>query len=167
MANYQSQYTGEQIDEAVGKVGKALVTPDTSPSSVVIPAIGTDNAQTNLTLGDGLTVADGVISASGGGSGGVKLYKHIIRFYDGSSIKGGFSGYLTHNNPVTSFGSFINQDWIPVAIEPKFVRLIYSDDELGTTEGIQFYRLLNSTGFEWQDEILKSYTVTDDDISEL
>lgn len=78
MANYQSPYTGEQIDEAVGKASKALVTPDTAPSSVVIPAIGTDNTQTNLTLGDGLNVAGGVISAAGSGGGYTVLAKDAM-----------------------------------------------------------------------------------------
>lgn len=76
MATYKSQYTGAQIDEAVGKASKALTAPDTTPDSPRIVSIATDGTQQNLTLGDGITVENGVISASGGGggSGGLKLY---------------------------------------------------------------------------------------------
>lgn len=103
MANYQSIYTGEQIDEGIGKANKALVIPDTVPDSPRIVSIATDGTQQDLTLGNGLSVADGVISASGGGGGSVSsLVKGFVRinYYLGSTYKGckyvpiGSSDYL-------------------------------------------------------------------------
>lgn len=141
MATYKSQYTGAQIDEAVGKANnlvanngeattadlstlkvgdvnykipegaepidvvanngevttedlstlkvgdtnykipevddsKYLTIPDTTPDSPRIVSIATDGTQQNLALGDGITVENGVISASGGG--GISLYRHTI-----------------------------------------------------------------------------------------
>lgn len=77
--SYKSQYTGEQIDEGIEKASKALTTPDTAPESISLVAVDTNNAQTNLTLGDGLSVEGGVLKASGGGgSGGSDLYRHLI-----------------------------------------------------------------------------------------
>lgn len=52
------------------KLQRVLVTPTTAPASISLVAVDTSNAQTLLTLGDGLSVSGGVLSASGGGGGG-------------------------------------------------------------------------------------------------
>lgn len=65
------------------KLGRVLVTPMSAPASVSLVAVDTSNAQTMLTLGDGLSVSGGVLSASGGGGGGVPT--HLNRFYIQSS----------------------------------------------------------------------------------
>ena len=79
MANYQSTHTGAQIDEGVDKANKALVKPDSAPSATSLVAIDNTNAQTTLTIGDGLSVENGALKATGGG-GGTQLYKHTILF---------------------------------------------------------------------------------------
>lgn len=56
--------------DITAKLQRVLVTPTTAPESISLVAVNTNNAQTMLTLGDGLSVSDGVISASGGGGGG-------------------------------------------------------------------------------------------------
>lgn len=53
---------------AVETVG-GLVTPMSAPASVSIAAVDTTNAQTMLTIGDGLSVENGVLKATGGGAG--------------------------------------------------------------------------------------------------
>lgn len=75
--------SGEFIDihldaNIVTKLSRVLVTPMSAPASVSLVAVDTSNAQTLLTLGDGLSVSGGVLSASGGGGGGSSpvLYAH-------------------------------------------------------------------------------------------
>jgi hypothetical protein len=53
--------------DIVTKLSRVLVTPMSAPASVSLVAVDTSNAQTMLTLGDGLSVSGGVLSASGGG----------------------------------------------------------------------------------------------------
>ena len=68
--------SGEFIDinldaDIAAKLGRVLVKPMSAPASVSLVAVDTSNAQTMLTLGEGLSVSDGVLSASGGsGTGG-------------------------------------------------------------------------------------------------
>lgn len=68
----------------VTKLLRVLVTPMSAPASVSLVAVDTSNAQTLLTLGNGLSVSGGVLSASGGGGtgGGLKLYLHKFSFTD-------------------------------------------------------------------------------------
>lgn len=56
--------------DIVTKLSRVLVTPMSAPASVSLVAVDTSNAQTMLTLGEGLSVSGGVLSASGGGGGG-------------------------------------------------------------------------------------------------
>ena len=65
--------------DIAAKLGRVLVTPMSAPASVSLVAVDTSNAQTMLTLGDGLSVSGGVLSASGGGGGG------------GASVGGGYT----------------------------------------------------------------------------
>ena len=67
--------SGDFIDihldaDIAAKLGRVLMTPMSAPASVSLVAVDTSNAQTLLTLGDGLSVSGGVLSASGGGGGG-------------------------------------------------------------------------------------------------
>lgn len=96
--SYKSQYTGEQIDEGIEKASKALTTPDTAPESISLVAVDTNNAQSMLTLGDGLSVADGVISASG-----KPLYEHHINITGGSGIYRCNIGFSIFNNSPEAF----------------------------------------------------------------
>ena len=68
--------------DIAAKLGRVLVTPMSAPASVSLVAVDTSNAQTLLTLGDGLSVIGGVLSASGGGGGGVTLKAgHVAGFF--------------------------------------------------------------------------------------
>lgn len=58
--------------DIAAKLGRVLVTPMSAPASVSLVAVDTSNAQTMLTLGSGLSVSGGVLSASGGGGGAIK-----------------------------------------------------------------------------------------------
>lgn len=83
--------SGDFIDihldaDIAAKLGRVLVTPMSAPASVSLVAVDTSNAQTMLTLGDGLSVSGGVLSASGGGGGVGKLYLHNITFGTGKSV---------------------------------------------------------------------------------
>lgn len=52
---------------AVSAVG-GLVTPTTTPTSTELVGVGTSNEQERITLGNGLTLENNVLSASGGGT---------------------------------------------------------------------------------------------------
>lgn len=71
MANYQSTHTGAQIDAGVDKANKALIKPDSAPASTSLVAVDNSNAQTMLTIGDGLSVENGKLKATGGSGGGM------------------------------------------------------------------------------------------------
>lgn len=77
--------SGEFIDihldaNIVTKLSRVLMTPMSAPAGISLVAVDTSNAQTMLTLGDGLSVSGGVLSASGGGGSGLKLYLHKLSF---------------------------------------------------------------------------------------
>lgn len=56
--------------DVVNKLNRALVTPLSPPAEPKLVSIGTNNAQTNLGIGDGLEIAGGKLKATGGGGGG-------------------------------------------------------------------------------------------------
>jgi len=94
----------------VTKLSRVLVTPMSAPESVSLVAVDTSNAQQMLTLGSGLSVSNGVLSASGGGGGGgLQLYQHKITFNNGTiycvSRTPDYKGYAADNSQVKhSFG---------------------------------------------------------------
>lgn len=95
--------SGDFIDihldaDIAAKLGRVLVTPMSAPASVSLVAVDTSNAQTLLTLGEGLSVSGGALSVSGGG--GTQLYAHSIRASDS------FLGYIvsTDSAAYTSLG---------------------------------------------------------------
>lgn len=107
--------SGDFIDihldaDIAAKLGRVLVTPMSAPASISLVAVDTSNAQTLLTLGSGLSVSGGVLSASGGGGGGgLQLYQHKITFNNGTiycvSRTADYKGYATDNSQVKhSFG---------------------------------------------------------------
>ena len=69
--------------DIAAKLGRVLVTPMSAPASTSLVAVDNTNAQTMLTVGDGLTIEGGALKATGGGGGGgaIQLYKHTIRAY--------------------------------------------------------------------------------------
>lgn len=106
MANYQSTHTGAQIDEGVDKANKALVKPDSAPSATSLVAIDNTNAQTTLTIGDGLSVENGALKATGGGGGsGVSIGAGFnLTIHD--SFASGLEGdiFILGKNPDGVFG---------------------------------------------------------------
>ena len=92
--------------DIVTKLSHVLVTPMSAPTSVSLVAVDTSNAQTMLTLGDGLSVSGGVLSASGGGGGASGFQFSVdgsvsnvnrlrIHYADGTSVlhSGGSKNY--------------------------------------------------------------------------
>ena len=85
--------------DIAAKLGRVLVTPMSAPASVSLVAVDTSNAQAMLTLGDGLSVSGGVLSASGGGGGGASGGFHVtftgtpskVWYADGSTKTSNFS----------------------------------------------------------------------------
>lgn len=51
------------------RIQKSLITPMTAPSDTKLVAIDTSNAQTNISVGDGLSIENGTLKASGGSGG--------------------------------------------------------------------------------------------------
>ena len=62
--------------EISAKIARSLVTPASMPDSTKIVAIDTNGSQTNLTVGDGLLVQNGTLSAPSSGGGGSGLVKY-------------------------------------------------------------------------------------------
>lgn len=67
MANFKLRQTGEQIQKDLDKIeNDALVKPASAPSDTAIVSIDNTNTQTMLTVGDGLSVENGELKATGG-----------------------------------------------------------------------------------------------------
>lgn len=58
------------------KLARTLLTPVSRPANTELVAVDNTNSQTMLAIGDGLSVEDGTLKASG--TGGNKLYMHCI-----------------------------------------------------------------------------------------
>lgn len=86
----------------VAKLNRVLVTPMTAPQSISLVAVDTANAQTMLTLGSGLSVENGVLSASGGGSASSNFYAHFVK------IDNTYLGIITDDNE-SLVGKTLNQ----------------------------------------------------------
>lgn len=61
--------------EVTQKIDNSLQAPTQAPTATQIVGVGTNKAQTMLNIGDGLSVENGSLKASGGGD---KKYMHII-----------------------------------------------------------------------------------------
>ena len=75
LPNYSGSDNGKVLSVVNGKAQwtthtDSLELPSTSPTSQLIPSITTSNKQQNLTIGDGLTIENGALKATGGGGGG-------------------------------------------------------------------------------------------------
>ena len=68
------------------KLAKTLVTPTSTPTATEIVAVDNTNSQTMLAIGDGLSVENGTLKASGGSGGSSSLYLHHIKIsgYNGT-----------------------------------------------------------------------------------
>ena len=59
------------------KINKALQIPADAPTATELVGVDTNKAQVNIGIGEGLSLENGTLKASGG-SGGQKLYRHTI-----------------------------------------------------------------------------------------
>lgn len=87
-----------------GSSSGGLTFPTTPPTSQLIPSITTSNKQQNLAVGDGLTIENGVLKATGGGGSGsdVSVFD-LTPYFDGGESIGteGYNAlkdYLANNN---------------------------------------------------------------------
>lgn len=79
----------DQIADATTEINNSLQKPTTAPSATQIVAVDNTNTQTMLNIGDGLSVENGSLKASGG-TGGKLYYKRIqLQFLtDNSKLEG-------------------------------------------------------------------------------
>lgn len=116
----------------LNKISSALLTPQSAPAATQIVGVGANNAQTMIDIGDGLSLENGTLKASGGG--GDSLYQHNVT--------------LTGDNLLIMI-SFINNNSSPYQNYVKFYDDFYTfifDSTYG-----KFYPLVN--GFRRVDEI--------------
>ena len=103
MANFKLRQTGEQIQKDLDKIeNDALVKPGIAPSATSILAIDSTNAQTMLTVGDGLNVENGALNVTKGTSVTVSNVSestedggnNVVTFSDGKTltVKNGKTG---------------------------------------------------------------------------
>ena len=103
MANFKLRQTGEQIQKDLDKIeNDALVKPASAPSATSILAIDNANAQTMLTVGNGLNVKNGALNVTEGTSITISNVSestedggnNIVTFSDGKTltVKNGKTG---------------------------------------------------------------------------
>lgn len=103
MANFKLRQTGEQIQKDLDKIeNDAIVKPSVAPSATSILAIDSANAQTMLTVGDGLNVENGALKVTPGTSVTVSNVSestedggnNVVTFSDGKTltVKNGKTG---------------------------------------------------------------------------
>jgi hypothetical protein len=68
------------------KLARMLVTPMTKPGSTELVAVGSDGMQTMLELGDGLSIVNGKLVASGGGSADLSQINALLDAINGEVI---------------------------------------------------------------------------------
>lgn len=78
-----AEYSVSSSGGSGGSSSGDLTFPTTPPTSQLIPSITTSNTQQNLTVGDGLTIENGVLKATGGGgSAGSSGWVNILELND-------------------------------------------------------------------------------------
>ena len=69
---------GLHMQEICDQIENSLQKPTTAPSATQLVAVDNTNTQTMLNIGDGLSIENGSLKASGGGTGNKLYYKKII-----------------------------------------------------------------------------------------
>lgn len=64
--------------QVTNKLARALVTPTQTPTEPLLVGLNTSNSQTNIKIGSGLSLENGTLKSSGGGS---TYYRHTITLY--------------------------------------------------------------------------------------
>lgn len=68
----------EQVSELNQEIAKTLKTPMSAPAQTKLVAVDTANDQAMISIGEGLSLENGTLSAGGGGSG---KYLHVLNMY--------------------------------------------------------------------------------------
>lgn len=127
--------------DITNKLARTLVTPTSTPTATELVAVDNTNSQTMLSIGEGLSVENGTLKASGG-TGGSKLYKHRIQFVlSGGGVvyvyllsyannvftKNTIADYITSNLPAqsTNSGTYLDRNETVYEIEPPNSESIY------------------------------------------
>ena len=73
-------YTKEEVEE---KLSQTISKPLIAPTATELVAVDTTNSQTMLSVGDGLSIENGILKASGGsgGGGGGTQYSHSFQIW--------------------------------------------------------------------------------------
>jgi hypothetical protein len=67
----------ENLTQITPDVARALKTPMSAPATTKLVAVDTTNSQEMITIGENLTLENGILSATGGGSGGTMDYNDL------------------------------------------------------------------------------------------
>ena len=97
----------DQIAETIENTN-SLQKPETAPENTQLVAVDNTNTQTMLNIGDGLSVENGSLKASGGGTGG-KKYFHYIEILNQASKIGIYFNFVSANANFTDIASLLRE----------------------------------------------------------
>ena len=83
----------DKIADATAAINNSLQKPTTAPSATQIVTVDNTNTQTMLNIGDGLSVENGSLKASGGGGGG-NLYLKEISLTMSAAFESGYISFI-------------------------------------------------------------------------
>lgn len=144
----------------------SLTLPSTSPTSQLIPSITTTNTQQNLTIGDGLTIENGALKATGSGGGG-KSVPPTLNLTDFET--GGVRTTITEEEKTNLENGLYNQVIFPGLIPDDFqifmpAKLI-GDKSFDVHSFAQFNYVIRDDTFTINALSLYSYTFGEKDNS--
>lgn len=98
----------DQIADATTEIHNSLQKPTTAPSATQLAAVDNTNKQTMLNIGDGLSVENGSLKASGGT--GEKLYYKMVMIEGSLAGYTFYFGYYSKNNTIPATASDLKTD---------------------------------------------------------
>ena len=127
-------YTRNEIDE---KLSQTISKPLIAPTSTELVAVDNTNSQTMLAIGDGLSVEDGILKASGGS----KLYMHNLECYSATD-NWNWKTVITNTSPEI----MTMQDIVDLVNNNVKIQVVgyYNKDE--TKRGILYYLSKSASG---------------------
>ena len=117
------------------KLARTIVTPLSIPSNTELVAVDNTNSQTMLSIGDGLSVENGILKASGGGG---QLYLHKIEFgfyIATGSLKDGYTEIITSSQNVfdaPTLASYLYDKGYTSNTNAKMSSIIAKDNRLAS-----------------------------------
>ena len=75
--NGKTANSASDMQKLCDAVNRSLLTPESAPADTKVVAVDTANTQKMLTIGDGLSIENDTLKASGGS--GKKLYNHQLK----------------------------------------------------------------------------------------